>query len=154
MILVFKLLTLSHGSKFPTNNKLCPINSPYNGPINLNGIYLNFYRRIHKIKNKVFLWSDHHWKKWSHFDLKSWVTGGTKIDTRFRVIEEYLSQIDSILRVKLTIWLSIQLLGIPGRILVPPVTQLFRSKWLHFFFRWSSGVIWSLLLFYCAVNML
>ena len=40
-------------------------------------------------------------------------------------------------------WLSIssqfdsnilQLLGIPGRILVPPATQLFRSKWLHFFF--------------------
>ena len=40
------------------------------------------------------------------------------------------------------IWLSIfsqldsnilQLLRIPGRILVPPVTQLFRSKWLQFF---------------------
>ena len=38
-------------------------------------------------------------------------------------------------------WLSIssqfdsnilQLLGIPGRILVPPLTQLFRSNWLHF----------------------
>ena len=23
-----------------------------------------------------------HWKKWSHFDLKIWVTGGTKIGTR------------------------------------------------------------------------
>ena len=53
------------------------------------------------------------------------------------------SQIE-ILRVKLTIWLSIpsqfhsnilQLLGIPGRILVPPMTQFFRSKWLHFFFQ-------------------
>ena len=59
------------------------------------------------------------------------------------------SQIDSILRVKLTRywesnWLDIdsqivsnifQLLGIPDRILVPPVTQLFRSKWLNFFFQ-------------------
>ena len=44
-----------------------------------------------------------HWKKkWIHFDLKSWVTGGTKIRPGFRVIGEYLSQIDSILRVKLT----------------------------------------------------
>ena len=31
----------------------------------------------------------------------------------------------------------LQLLGIPGLILVPPVTQLFRSKWLHFFFQWT-----------------
>ena len=28
----------------------------------------------------------------------------------------------------------LQLLGIPGWILVPPVTQVFRSKWLHFSF--------------------
>ena len=33
-------------------------------------------------------------------------------------------------------WLDIlQSLGIPGRILVPPVTQIFRSKWLSFFFQ-------------------
>ena len=60
-----------------------------------------------------------------------------KFDPEFRVIGEYLSQIDSILRVKLTITLSISsqydsniflLFGIPGKILVPPVTQLFRSK--------------------------
>ena len=45
-----------------------------------------------------------------------------------------MSQIDSILRVKLSIWLKniLQLLGIPGRILVPPDTQLFRSQWFHF----------------------
>ena len=45
-----------------------------------------------------------------------------------------------------SIWLSIssqfdsnilQLLGIPGWILVPPVTQHFRSKWLHFFFQYK-----------------
>ena len=36
-------------------------------------------------------------KKWSHFDLKSWVTG----ETRFRVIGEYLSEIYSILWVNL-----------------------------------------------------
>ena len=63
-----------------------------------------------------------------------------KFDPGFRVIGEYLSQIDSILRVNLN-WLSIsslfewnilQLLGIPGRILVPPVDQIFRSKRLLF----------------------
>ena len=38
-------------------------------------------------------------KKRSHFDLKSWVTAELKFDPRFRVIGEYLSQIDLILRV-------------------------------------------------------
>ena len=32
----------------------------------------------------------------------------------------------------------LQLLEIPGRILVPKVTQIFRSKWLHFFFQWHG----------------
>ena len=41
-----------------------------------------------------------------------------KFDSGFRVIGEYLNQIDSILGVKLSIWLSIS-----SRILVPPVTQ-------------------------------
>ena len=36
-------------------------------------------------------------KKWSHFNLKSWVTCGTKIQPGFRVIGEYKSQIDSML---------------------------------------------------------
>ena len=81
-----------------------------------------------------------HWiKKGSHFDLKSWVTGGTEIRPGFRVIGEYLSQIES----QFFNWLLIssqfdsnilKLLRISGQILVPPVTQLFRSKWLHFFF--------------------
>ena len=74
-----------------------------------------------------------HWKKkWSHFDLKSWVTGVTKIrpgiPSNWRIYElnwlEISSQFDSNI---------LQLLGIPGRILVPQVTQLFRSKWFHFF---------------------
>ena len=38
-------------------------------------------------------------KKLSHFDLKNWVTGGTKIQPGIWIIGEYLSQIDSILRV-------------------------------------------------------
>ena len=55
----------------------------------------------------------------------------------------------TILRVKLTIWLSIssqfdsnilQSLWIPGRISVPPVTQIFRSKWLYFFFQWDTAL--------------
>ena len=39
-------------------------------------------------------------EKWSHFDLKV-ETVGTKIRPGFRVIGEYLSQNDSILRVNL-----------------------------------------------------
>ena len=86
-----------------------------------------------------------------------------KFDTGFRVVGEYLSQSDLILRVKLTIWLSIlsqfdsntlQLLGILGRILVPPVTQLTRSKWLHFFlpvFRAPESRLCSLAEFPSAV---
>ena len=49
---------------------------------------------------------------------KQWVIGG------------YLSQIDSS-QFDSNI---LQLLGISGRILVPKVTQLFRSKWLPFSF--------------------
>ena len=68
-------------------------------------------------------------KESSHFDLKRWVTGGTKIRLRiksnWRIFESNVLKIDSNF---------LQLLGIPGRILVPPVTQLFRLKWRHFFF--------------------
>ena len=110
-------------------------------------------------------------KKWSHFDLKSWVTGGTQIrpgiPRNWRIFESNWLDIESQLKKlrifesnwldiesQFKIWLSIssqfdwntfQLLGIPGRILVPQVTQLYRSKWLHFFFRligdsaWGSG---------------
>ena len=100
-------------------------------------------------------------KKSSHFDLKNWVTVGTKIrhgiPSNWRIFESNwldmesqltfntYSQIDSILRVNWQIIDSqyrvnstqniLQLLGIPGRILVPPVTQLFRSKWLDFSFQ-------------------
>ena len=62
-----------------------------------------------------------HRKKLSHFDLKNWVTGGTKIrydvPNNWRIFEsnwlDIESQIDSILRVKLTrywesIWLDIE----------------------------------------------
>ena len=63
-------------------------------------------------------------KKWSNFDLKSWVTGGNKIRPR----------IPSKWRIFLSNWLSLstqvdsnilQLLEISDRILVPPVTQFF-----------------------------
>ena len=36
----------------------------------------------------------------------------------------------------------LQLLGIPGRILFPRVTQLFGSKWLHFSFQCSTIALW------------
>ena len=61
-----------------------------------------------------------------------------KFDPGFRVIVEYLSPINSV-----KFWHEIeshldsnilQLLGIPGRILVPPMTQLFRSNYIIFSF--------------------
>ena len=60
----------------------------------------------------------------------------SKTDSQYRVILNRVlldneSKTDSQYRVNLT---DPQLLGIPGRILVPPVTQLFRSKWLNFSF--------------------
>ena len=82
-----------------------------------------------------------HWKrKWSHFDLKSWATDEIKIrsviPSDWRIFESnwllVSSQFDSNI---------LQLLGITDRILDPPVTQLFRSKWLHFFFQYcATGV--------------
>ena len=117
-------------------------------------------------------------KKLSHFDIKSSVTCGTKIQPgkvgNWRIFEsnwlnieslidstlrvkltqhwepDWLnidSQVDSTLRVKLTQhwesnWLNIgsqidsnnfQLLTLPGRIIIPPVTQLLKSKWLNFY---------------------
>ena len=117
---------------------------------------------------KLLLLEGLHWKKkWSHFDLKSRVTCGSKIlpgiPSNWRMFEsnwlDIESQIDSILIVKLTIWLSIlsqfdwnilKLLGITGRILVPPVTKLFWSKWLHFFFQWWQDCDDPLLLAFSA----
>ena len=78
-------------------------------------------------------------EKWSHFNLKSWVTNGTKIWPVIQVIGECLSQIDSISsQFKLIFniessWHKYSpITWIPGQIFVPLVTQLFRSKWLHF----------------------
>ena len=82
-----------------------------------------------------------HWqKKWTHFDLKNWVTGGNKIrpgiPSNWRTFESKPEN-------QFQNWLSIssqfdsnilQLLVIPGRILVPPVTQLFILKWPLFSF--------------------
>ena len=69
-------------------------------------------------------------KKLSRFDLKIWVTGGNKIRLDIE------SQTDSQYRVNWTQIFRNYILGIPGQILVPPVTQRFKSKWLHFFFEW------------------
>ena len=71
-------------------------------------------------------------EKWSHFDLKGWVIGGTKIQPGIPSIGEYLSKIESQYLVNFT-QIFPNYFGIPGRILVRPVTQLFRSKWFHFF---------------------
>ena len=57
-----------------------------------------------------------------------------QLTNHLRGLGEYLSQIDSFLRVNFECDSNIlQLLAIPDRILVPPVTHFFRSKWLHFF---------------------
>ena len=77
------------------------------------------FLRNHKLK-----------EKWSHFDLKCWVTGGTNIRQGIMSNWRISSQFDSNI---------LQFLGIPGRIFVPPVTQLFRSKWLDFFLQCSNS---------------
>ena len=92
----------------------------------------NCFEKVVTRTSIIFICSEHMTEKWIHFDLKSWVTGGTKIwpgiPNNWRIFESNWfvieSQFDSII---------LKVLGIPGQILVPPVTQLFRSKWLHFF---------------------
>ena len=74
-----------------------------------------------------------HWKKKSsHFELKSWVTGSNKIrlgiPCNWRIFESNWLDIESQFDSNI-----LQLHGIQGRILVPPMIQLFRSKSLHFF---------------------
>ena len=64
----------------------------------------------------------HHWKnKWSHFDQKIWVTGGTKI-------RESNCRFDSQFRVNLTQIFSNYSEYWVEFYLVPSVTQIFRSK--------------------------
>ena len=102
------------------------------------------------ISAKGIRWSGAvYWKKkWSHFDRKSWVTGGTKIrpgiPSKWEIFESnwlsISSQFDSN---------TFQLLGIPGRILVQTLTQLSRSKWLHKgrgFMKIKGGFLFSVLL--------
>ena len=76
------------------------------------------------------------WKnKWGHFDLKVESLAELKFDPEFRVIWEYLSQIHSILKVNSKIYFSN-----PGSNFSSVVTQLFRSKSLHFSFQWSQSL--------------
>ena len=84
---------------------------------------------------------------------QSWDLGGTKIrlgiPNNWRIFEpnwlDIESQFDSNI---------FQLLWIPGRILVPPVTQLFKSKWLHFFLSVPNSVPWVELLMTYPVEVL
>ena len=64
-------------------------------------------------ENEMNVQLNGHWKKkkWSHFDLKSWVNGGSKIRSviNWLVIGEYLSQINSNFKLTLnieSIWLK------------------------------------------------
>ena len=73
-------------------------------------------------------------KKLSHFDIKSWVTCGTKIRPGKWVNEEYLSQIDSTLRVKLaqhweSNWLNNE--SQIGSTLRAKLTQHWEPNWLN-----------------------
>ena len=71
-------------------------------------------------------------KKWNHFDLKSWVTGGTEIrpgiPNNLWIFESNWLDIESQFDLNIPL-----ILGIPGWILVLLVTQLFMSKWLYCF---------------------
>ena len=83
-------------------------------------IYLSWQKSYKKtVQNDTFYWSAESCirkyyasrDKLSHFDLKSWVTGGIKFDPAKWVTEEYLSQFVSQCWVNLTlnvesIWLS------------------------------------------------
>ena len=104
---------------------------------------------------QFFFLSAHREKKLSHFDLKSWVTGGITIRpgqlSNWRIFESILlsmlSQLDSQCWANFTLNVEpiilsmlsqfdsniLQLPNLPGRILVRQVTQLFMSKWLNFF---------------------
>ena len=80
-------------------------------------------------------------KNGSNFDLKSWVTGGTKIrpgiPSNWKIFMSYWFDIENQFDSNI-----LQSLGIQGLILVPPVTQLLRWKWLHFFLSVISCVVW------------
>ena len=76
----------------------------------------------------------HREKKLSHFDLKSWVTGGITFYPAKWVTGDYLSQIDSTLRVKLTQhwesnWLNIE--SQIGSTLRVKLAQHWESNWLN-----------------------
>ena len=80
----------------------------------------------------------------SQFDSQCWVNLTLNVES---IWLSMLNQFDSQCKINLTpnvepIWLSmlsqydsnfLHLPTLPGRDLVPPVTQLFRSKWLNFF---------------------
>ena len=96
----------------------------------------------------------HH--QWEALYLKMWINHTNIIVNamiiKTEVIFNYFQVIFYIdIESQFQSWLSIssqfdsnilQLLGIPGWILVTPVTQLFRSKWFHFFFQ-CEGTIGS-----------
>ena len=73
-------------------------------------------------------------KKLSHFDIKSWVTCGTKFRPAKWVTGEYLSQIDSTLRVELIQHWESNWLNIESQIdstLRVKLTQYWESIWLN-----------------------
>ena len=71
-------------------------------------------------------WAQHWKKKWSHFDLESWVTGGTKIrpgvSSNGRIFESFWLKYFPITR---NLWSNFSSTS----------DSTFRSKWLHFFFQ-------------------
>ena len=102
-----------------------------------NTILWNISHNMHELLDKLYkvpikmgiILIAFHWKKkGSNFDLTKWVTGGTKIrpgiPSNSRIFESNWHDIDS----QIDLTLRVKWLGILGQILVPPVTQLFRSK--------------------------
>ena len=92
--------------------------------------YFFFYSLLFTINLNVLHKRCLHWKKkWSHFDLKVESLAELKFDPGFqssnwRIFESNWFDIESQIN---NLTLSTE------SILVPPMTQLFRSKWLHFF---------------------
>ena len=117
-------------------------------------------RSIWRIFESTFFWGTLFYKKKTFYEK-------LQIDSQYRInltqifTKHYMKNFKLTLNIesiwlkyspniiwKTSNWLSIsnqfdsnnlQSLGIPGQILVPPVTQHFRSKWLHIFFSVSGA---------------
>ena len=96
-----------------------------------------------------------HWES-NWFNIESQVDSTLKVKLTQHWKSSRLnieSQIYSTIRIKMTQhWKSNWLKYLPGRIIIPPVTQLLRSKWLNFFSRCTARKNWVILTYNVGSN--